>query len=36
MDEILLVDISGTAGGAYVIFETLREKDGTLVKYWRR
>jgi hypothetical protein len=34
MDEIL--DISGTAGGAYVIFETLREKGGTLVKYRRR
>jgi len=34
MDEIL--DISGTSGGAYVIFETLRKKDGTLVKYWRR
>jgi hypothetical protein len=34
MDEIL--DISGTAGGEYIIFETLREKYGTLVKYWRR
>jgi hypothetical protein len=34
MDEIL--DIAGTSGCANLIFEMLREKAGTSVKYCRR